>query len=196
MDHKKCRALKHYFPKNIFLVLLFLVGSIAGINAQRFAYVDTDYILGELPEYKSAQKKLDQYSSDWKKEIDKRVKEIDQLYQKYQAEKALMPEQEKKELEQKITNKEEALKQYKQQKFGEEGELYQKRRELVQPIQDRVFDAVQRLAKEESLDFIFDKSGAVTMLYTNAKYDRSDEVLKMLGIDLESESKEKENQND
>ena len=171
--------------KTGFLVLALLFLNFFPGQAQRFAYVDTDYILEKMPEYRSAQQKLDQLTKQWKAEIQRRVKEIDQLYNEYKAEKVLLPKEEKQKLEQKIMDKEEALKQYKENKFGDKGELFQKRKELIKPIQDRVFDAVQKLAKEESLDFIFDKAGAVTMLYTNAKYDRSDEVLKMLGVSVD-----------
>ncbi len=172
----------------ISFLLVFLVA--ANGLAQRFAYVDTEYILEKMPEYKAAQDKLDQMTKQWKKEIQSRVKEIDKLYNNYQAEKVLLPDEEKKKREEEIAQKEEALKKYKEEKFGDEGELYQKRKALIKPIQDRVFTKVQELAKDQSLDFIFDKSGAVTMLYTNAKYDRSDKVLKMLGVDIEESEEE------
>ena len=174
-------------------IFAFLFLAIVPGQAQRFAYVDTDYILEKMPEYKSAQQKLDQLTKRWKEEIQQRVKEIDKLYNEYKAEKVLLPKEEKQKLEEQIMEKEEALKKYKEEKFGDKGELFQKRKELIKPIQDRVFDAVQKLAKEESLDFIFDKAGAVTMLYTNAKYDRSDEVLKLLGVDVnKKDDKEQE----
>lgn len=175
----------------ILLISFFLIFFLAANSqAQRFAYVNTEYILEKMPEYKAAQDKLDQLTKQWKKEIQSRVKEIDKLYSNYQAEKVLLPDEEKKEREQKIAQKEKALKKYKEEKFGDEGELYQKRKELIKPIQDRVFTKVQEIAKDQSLDFIFDKSGAVTMLYTNAKYDKSDKVLKLLGVDIEKSEKE------
>lgn len=182
--------LKKIILATVVLSLTFLASS----KAQRFAYVNTEYILNEMPQYKVAQEKLDQLTKQWKEEIQRRVKEIDKLYNNYQAEKALLPEKEKQKREEKITQKEEALKQFKEKKFGDEGELYQKRKELIKPIQDRVFDKVQKLAKEQSLDFIFDKSGAVTMLYTNAKYDRSNKVLRMLGVEVDEENGENEDQ--
>lgn len=162
--------------------------AIAGIGicsaqAQRVAYVNTDYILEKLPQYRSAQNQLDRLTKKWRDEIQQRVKKVDKLYKEYQAEKVLLPEDEKQQMQEKITQKEEALEKYKQEKFGEEGELFQKRKELIKPIQDRVFDAVQKLAKEQSLDMIFDKAGATTMLYTNARYDRSDKVLEFMGVD-------------
>lgn len=152
------------------------------VFSQRFCYVDTEYILDKIPEYKSAQKQLDNQADEWKKEIEKMVKEIETLYKQYQAEQVILPEDLRKKKEDEITKKEDDLNKYKESKFGKEGELYKKRQELIKPIQDKVFDAIQKLAKEESMDFIFDKSGEVTMLYTNAKYDRSDEVLEILGV--------------
>ncbi len=169
-----------------FIKFLLPLAFIAGLpfisNAQRIAYVNTDYILENLPQYKAAQDQLDDLTKKWKSEIQQRVKEIDKLNSKYKAEKVLLPKDEKQQMQKQIAQKEKALRKYKEEKFGEEGKLFQKRKELVKPIQDRVFDAVQKLAKEQSLDIIFDKAGATTMLYTNARYDRSDKVLKLMGI--------------
>lgn len=166
-------------------------------NAQRIAYVNTDYILENLPQYKAAQDQLDDLTKKWKSEIQQRVKNIDKLYSKYKAEKVLLPKDEKQQMQEKIAQKEKALKKYKEDKFGDKGKLFQKRKELVKPIQDRVFDAVQKLAKEQSLDIIFDKAGATTMLYTNARYDRSDKVLKLMGIDPnKNEDQEEEDKRD
>lgn len=167
----------------ILLSLAFIVGFPISSDAQRIAYVNTDYILENLPQYKAAQDQLDDLTKKWKNEIQRRVKEIDKLYSKYKAEKVLLPKDEKQQMQEKIAQKEKALKKYKEEKFGEKGKLFQKRKELVRPIQDRVFDAVQKLAKDQSLDIIFDKAGATTMLYTNARYDRSNKVLKLMGID-------------
>lgn len=153
------------------------------LSAQaRIAYVDTQYILDSLPEYKAAQKQLDDLTDQWKKEVQKMAQEIEQLYKQYQAEWVLLPEATRKKREEEISAKEKALNEYKNAKFSPDGELFRKRQQLIKPVQDKVFDAIQQLAKSNALDIIFDKSGAVTMLYTNAKYDRSDEVLEILGI--------------
>jgi outer membrane protein len=164
------------------LTSVFLLLSSIGLYAQHFSYVDTEYILDKMPEYKSSQKQLDNLAEQWKKDVDVKMKEIDKLYKQYQAEQLLLPNDMRKKKEDEILQKEDELNKYKEAKFGKEGELFQKRKELVKPIQDKVFDAIQKLAKDEGIDFIFDKAGAVTMLYTNAKYDRSDEVLEVLGI--------------
>ena len=174
----------------ICILLFFATIGLNEARAQRIAYVNTDYILEKLPQYRSAQDQLDQLTKKWRRKIQQRVKEIDELYDKYKAEKVLLPEEEKQQLQEKITQKEEALEKYKQDKFGDEGALFQKRKELIKPIQDRVFDAVQKLAEEQSLDMILDKAGATTMLYTNARYDRSDKVLKLMGIDPDKQSED------
>ena len=150
--------------------------------AQRFAYVDTEYILDMIPAYRSAQKQLDQLSEDWQKDIEKKQLNIDKMYKDYQAEQVLLTEDLRKKREQEIKDKEKELREYRNQKFGYEGELFKKRQELIKPIQDKVFDAVQKIAKQSALDFIFAKSGELIMLYTNARYDKSDEVLTELGI--------------
>ena len=165
-----------------FLTSLLVLFSAIGLYAQHFSYVDTEYILDKMPEYKSSQKQLDNLAEQWKKDVDVKMKDIDKLYKQYQAEQLILPNDMRKKKEDEILQKEDELNKYKEAKFGKEGELFQKRKELVKPIQDKVFDAIQKLAKDEGIDFIFDKAGAVTMLYTNAKYDRSDEVLEILGI--------------
>lgn len=167
--------------KILYIILLVCITSISSY-AQRFGYVDTEYILDMMPSYRSAQKQLDQLSEDWQKEIEKRQINIDKMYKDYQAEQVLLTEDLRKKREQEIKDKEKELRDFRNQKFGYEGELFKKRQELIKPIQDKVFDAVQKIAKQSALDFIFAKSGELIMLYTNAKYDKSDEVLTELGI--------------
>ncbi len=166
--------------KNI--VVLFLLAVCYAASAQRFAYVDTEYILDLMPDYRSAQKQLDQLSEDWQKELEKKQAVIDKLYKDFQAEQVLLTEDLRKKREQEIKDKEKELKDYRNLKFGYEGDLFKKRQELIKPIQDKVFDAVQKIAKQNALDFIFAKSGELIMLYSNAKYDKSDEVLSELGV--------------
>jgi outer membrane protein len=170
------KALKYLF------ILALGLFTMSAVNAQRSAYIDSEYILDQLPEYKSAQKQLDELAEKYKAEVQKKTDEIDKLYKDYQAQWVLLPEDQRKKKEQDITAKEKELNDFKNEKFGPEGELYKKRQQLIKPIQDKVFDAVQQMAKESALDIVFDKAGAVTMMYTNAKYDRSDDVLSILGI--------------
>jgi len=167
--------------KIIFLILLLIAISNRS-TAQRIAYIDTEYILDMMPSYRSAQKQLDQLSEDWQKEIEKRQANIDRMYKDYQAEQVLLTEDLRKKREQEIKDKEKELREYRNLKFGFEGDLFKKRQELIKPIQDKIFDAVQKIAKQSALDFIFAKSGEMIMLYTNARYDKSDEVLSELGI--------------
>lgn len=167
--------------RNILSIFIILFLSIQSFG-QRFAYVDTDYILDLIPEYKSAQKQLDAIAAGWEKEGDKMSEDIDKMIKDYEAEKILLTEEMKKKREAEIHSKEIELKDFRNRKFGYEGELFKKRQELVKPIQDKVFDAVQKVAKQSALDFIFAKGGDLIMLYSNSKYDKSDEVLKEMGI--------------
>ena len=152
------------------------------VQAQKFAYVDTEYILGQMPKYKAAQKELDDLAENWQKEIDALYANIDKMYKNYRAEEVLLNSEQKKTREKEIIAKEQEAKKLQQEKFGYEGELFKKREQLIKPIQDRVYDAIQRIAKSENLDFIFDKSGDVVMLFANGRFDKSDEVLEELGI--------------
>lgn len=151
-------------------------------SAQKFAYVDTEYILAQMPEYRAAQQKLNDMAKDWETQINTYKKEIDKMFRDYRAERLILSEAVKKEREEAIFAKEKELEEFKRTKFGPGNELDKKRQELLKPIQDKVFDAIQELAKDNALDFVFDKSGSTTMLFTNSKYDRSDEVLDYLGI--------------
>lgn len=160
-------------------VLMLLPGQ---VKAQDFAYVDTEYILSQMPAYKSAQAQLDELSKQWQKEIDEMYAEIDRLYKEYQAEKVLLTKEMQTKREDEIIEKERAVKKFQNDKFGYDGELYKKRQELIKPIQDKVFEAINKVARDNGLDFIFDKSGDMIMLVSNPKYDRSDEVLGELGV--------------
>ncbi|TNE78329.1 MAG: OmpH family outer membrane protein [Bacteroidetes bacterium] len=168
--------------KKIVLILLAIFCYVAPTSAQRFAYVDTEYILGKMPEYASAQKQLDLLAQEWQKDIEKKKAEIQKLKSDYEAEKIFLVDEVKKQRLSAIDLKEKDLAKFQKDKFGVNGELFKKRQELIKPIQDKIFDAIQKVAKDNALDFIFDKAGSVSMLFTNPKYDRSDEVLEEMGI--------------
>lgn len=170
--------------RKIVLGLLMLAFGLNQSYAQRFAYVDTEYILDMLPEYKSAQKQLDLIAETWQKEAEEKKAEIDKMMQDFQAEQILLTAELKKKKEDDIKLKEAELKEFMNKKFGYEGELFKKRQELVKPIQDKVFDACQNIAKKSALDFIFAKGGEMIMMYSNARYDKSDEVLIELGVNV------------
>jgi len=162
-------------------VVLMLITTAFTVQAQKFAYVDTEYILGNIPDYKEAQAELDKLSIEWQKQLERQYSEIDKMYKNYQAEQILLTEDMKTKREGEIIKKEKEAKEYQKQKFGVDGELFKKRQELVKPVQDKVYQAVQDVAVAGGLDIVFDKSSGLTMLYSNSKYNKSDAVLKKLG---------------
>jgi len=167
------------------LTIAFLGLSVSSIKAQaRVAFVDSEYILESMPEYRSAVKQLEEITNTWKTEIIEKKKLIDKQKADFEAEFLLLPEAKKAEIQEELLLKEKELDKFKQDKFGQGGELFLKRQQLIKPVQDKVFDAIQKLAKEASLDIILDKSSGVTLLYANSKYDRSDDVLELLGVTL------------
>ena len=155
----------------------------SGVLAQRFVYVDTDYILNNIPEYKQAQKSLDEIAEGWRAEVDRKYEDIDDLYKAFQAEQILMPEDVRLKKQQEIEQKEKEVKDYQKQKFGYEGELFRKKEELIKPIQDKIYNEIQKMATEKSYDFIFDKAGGVSMLYANSRHDKSDDILRAMGYE-------------
>jgi outer membrane protein len=164
------------------LMLLLLPGfSPAQGAAAKFGYVDTDYIMGQIPEYKVAQSELDKTSINWQKEIEIKFAEIDKLYKAYQADAILLTDDMKKKRENEIVNKEKEAKDLQKQRFGVDGELFKKRQELVKPIQDKVYNAIKTVAEKKGLGFVMDKSGQISLLYANSKYDISDDILVQLG---------------
>jgi outer membrane protein len=167
--------------KKVLFTVLLIAGSILTGNAQKFAYIDSQYILSKIPEYKVAQDQLNQLSIGWQKEIEAKYSEIDQLYKAYKADEVLLTEEMKQKRQTEIEQKEQAVKDLQKQRFGVSGDLFKKRQELVKPLQDKIYNAVQTLAERENLAVIFDKASDLTMLYTNIKYDKSDEILKDMG---------------
>jgi outer membrane protein len=164
------------------LVLLFLVPLFSfQSKAQKFAYVDTEYILDNMSEYRDAQDVLDKLSLEWQKEIELKFAAIDKMYKDYQAEAVLLPEDIKKKRQDDIVAKEKEAKDLQKKRFGKDGDLFKKRKELVKPIQDKVYNAIEDIANAGGLAVVFDKSGSVTLLYANSKYDKSDDVLDKLG---------------
>lgn len=169
--------------KKFILAFTLLTGicSSVPVLAQKYAYIDSQYILDNISEYKAAMQQLDQLSIAWQKEIEAKYAVIDKLYKDYQAEQILLTEEMRRKREQEITTKEKEVKEFQKQKFGYEGELFKKKQELIKPIQDKIYNAVKKIATEQSYAVIFDKSGDLVMLYTNPKYDKSDDVLEAMG---------------
>lgn len=163
----------------IILAAIFSLSFMA--NAQKFAFVDTEYILENIGEYRDAQEMLDNLSIEWQKEIEAKFAEIDKLYKDFQSQAVLLPEDMKKKKQDEIIAKEKEAKDLQKKRFGKDGDLFKKRQELIKPIQDKVYDAVEDIANAGGYAMILDKSGSVTVLYANVKYDKSDEVLEKLG---------------
>ncbi len=167
--------------KRILIIALLLVFTGLGASAQRFAYVDSDYILKHIPEYNSSQKQLDALSAQWQKEVDAKFIAIERLFKAYQADQVLLTEAMRKTRENEIIEKEKEAKEFQRLKFGFEGELFQVRTKLIKPIQDRVSKAVQAVAEAQQQDMIFDKNSEITLLYASPRLDKSNDVITRLG---------------
>jgi outer membrane protein len=163
------------------LSIFFILFAFSSVSAQKFAFIDSEYILKNVPEYKEAQKQLDGLSDQWQKAAEKLYEEIDKLYQDFQAEEILLTETMKNKRREEIIKKEQEARDYQKKKFGVDGELFKKRKELIKPIQEKIYKAVQETANVGRYSIIFDKSGEATMVYTNPKYDKSDDVLRRMG---------------
>lgn len=160
-----------------------LIGVAAGVTfAQRYAIIDSKYILEKLPEYKIAQQKLDQFSEQWQQEIDKKSADLDKMYKDFDAEQVMLSDELKKKREDELFNREKEVRDLQKKRYGYEGDIFKKRQELIKPIQDRVYNAVQKLAVSKLYDFILDKSEGITVIFADPKLDRSDDVLRELGV--------------
>ena len=166
-----------------YLFIAFLLCTTFGAFAQKFAYVDTEYILKHLPEYKSSLNQLNVLSGQWQQQVDNNFTEIDKMYKAYQADQVLLTEDMRKRRENEIIEKEKAAKDFQRKIFGPDGDLFQTRSKLLSPIQDKVTKAISEIAKVKLLDFIFDKSSEATMMiYASSTYDVSNDVIVRLGF--------------
>lgn len=161
--------------------LLLLVALAVTMQAQKYASVNTEYIFANIPDYAQAQAQLNKISNDWQKELEGRFAEIDKLYKTYQQEAYLLPDNLKRKREEEIVNKEKEVKELQRKRFGAGGDLDKKRAEIMKPIQERVYAAIERIANEKSYAFVLDRAGGNTVLFANSKYDLSDQVLDLLG---------------
>jgi outer membrane protein len=175
--------------KIILITTLLLMAFLPGYS-QKYAFVDTDYILNNIPEYTDAQALLDDLSAEWQKEIETKFQEIDKLYRDYQAESILLPEDLKKQKENEIIQKEREAKELQKKRFGKDGDLFKKRIELVQPIQEKIFNAIQDMAVTRNYAFIFDKASGASLLFADSKYDLSDDVLDEIGTVMQTVRRE------
>ncbi len=188
--------------KGFLLILLFLISSF--IFAQRgikIGYIDTEYILENLPEYNQISKRLEEKAADWKKEIEERTRKINQKKESLKSERILLTSEMIEEIEEEILIDEEELNEYQQKRFGPRGDLIIQKQQLIQPIQDQIFNAIRELAKSRNYDFIFDKSADIVMLYSDKRYDISDQILRTISrannrrkVDTRKDKREIENE--
>jgi len=167
--------------KKTLLVFGFLITALFGA-AQKYAVVDTRYILDKMPEYRNAQQQLDVMAATWQQQIDSMQTALDRLYREFDAEQVMLTAELKKRKEDQLFNKEKELRDLQRKRFGFEGDLFRKRQELVKPVQDKVYNAIQKLAASRGYDFVLDKSEGITIIFADPKLVKSEEVLKELGI--------------
>lgn len=166
--------------RKIASTLLLSLAMISFASAQRIAVVDVTAVLESLPEYQKAQEQLDKIATAWRQEIAQEQDKIKGMYSKYQAEQVLLSEEMKKQREEEILNKEKDVRELQRQKFGPEGALFKKREELVKPVQDKVYGAIERFATDKGFEFIFDKGSASGLLFSDSKNDKTDDIKAMV----------------
>ena len=168
--------------KKILLLASFSLLLTAFAQAQKYAIIDTKYILDKMPEYKAAQQQLDDVAATWQKEIDALQSELDRMYKDFDAEQVMLSDDLKRKRQDQLFTKEKSLRDLQRKRFGFEGDLFKKRQELVKPVQDKVYNAVQKLAVQRGYDFILDKSEGITVIFADPKLEKSEDVLRELGI--------------
>lgn len=171
--------MKRLFP---LILLLSVFGGLSLQAQQRVGYVNTSEILGQMEEYEAAVKEVDRIAEEWRREVNTKRVEIENMYRELQNDRPLLTNEQVELRIQKIEGNEKSLQDYQKQKFGYDGELFQKRQELIKPIQDKVYNAIEQYAKDRRYDFIFDQSNSTTMLYANPERNLNEDILKNLGI--------------
>jgi outer membrane protein len=167
--------------KKLIIALCLLVGITVAGNAQKFAMVDMEYIMKNIPAYETANDQLNQISKKWQSDIDAQMQDVQKMYKNYQTELVFLSDEMKTKREEEIVAKEKAVQELKRSYFGPEGELFKKRQSLMKPIQDEVYTAIQEISKDKDLELVFDKSSAMSVIFTSSKLDISDTVLQKLG---------------
>ena len=168
--------------KHVITAFILTIGTMTQIQAQKIALVDINEVLSSLPDYDNAQKELDRISAEWRQQVSQEFDKIKSMYNKLQAEQVLLSAEDKVKKEDEIIKKETEVRELQKAKFGPEGELFKKRQEMVSPIQDKVFAAIENYAAERGFDIIFDKGGATGLLFSNPEYDKTADVKKKLSI--------------
>lgn len=169
--------------KKIFFALTLALSGLMWVQAQKYAYVNTEYILRNIPEFVDAQKQIDELSVEWQKEIEAKFAEIDALYKQYQNDAPLMTQDMKNRKENEIITKEKEAKDLQKKRFGVDGDLYKRRQEMIQPIQDKVYTAIEKRAKQKQFVFVFDRSDNANIMYADPRNDISNDVLKDMGYE-------------
>ncbi|WP_298390565.1 OmpH family outer membrane protein [Hydrotalea sp.] len=165
-----------------FLLIGCILFSLGAVQAQRYAVIDTRYILNKMPEYVQANKKIQLISEQWQKEIDDKQAALDQMYKNYAAEQVMLSDELKNKREAELFNKEKEVRDLQKKRFGYDGDVFKERQRLIKPIQDKVYNAIQKIAVEKAYDFVLDKSEGITVIFVDPKLDKSDDVLRELGI--------------
>ena len=171
-------------------LFIFLTGFLLAhvSQAQKFGYIDSNFILSKMPAYNKVQQEMDKYAEAWQKEIETLQQQVDKLKQDYKAEEVLLTEEMKKKRQAEIQKKETEMRDYQRKVFGYEGMMFKRRQELMRPIQDEVFTAVEKVSKAKGLQIMFDKSGDLVMIYTNPVHDYTEYVLEELGLASERQN--------
>ncbi|MFZ5976324.1 MAG: OmpH family outer membrane protein [Hydrotalea flava] len=165
-----------------FLLIGCILLSLGAVQAQRYAVIDTKYILNKMPEYVQANKQIQLISEQWQKEIDDKQAALDQMYKNYAAEQVMLSDELKNKREAELFNKEKEVRDLQKKRFGYDGDVFKERQRLIKPIQDKVYNAIQKIAVEKAYDFVLDKSEGITVIFVDPKLDKSDDVLRELGI--------------
>lgn len=165
------------------LLTSILCFTLMGVMAQKYAYVDTEYILGKIPEYTEAQEEIDALADEWQEEVQGKFTEVEELKAAYEADEFLLPDEMKQTRLTEIDNKFKAAMDLQKKYFGVEGELFTKRQELIKPIQDQIYNAIQEIAERGSYAFVFDKASNSNILFADPRYDKSDDVLQQMGYE-------------
>lgn len=168
--------------KTVLITLLIAFGTTFASFAQKYGYIDSDFILGKIPEYKESKDRLDKLAERWTKEIEDRYEVIKMKKDNFLREESLLPSEEKTKREEEIKTLESEAMEMQQTRFGVNGDYFQKRQELIKPIQERVYDAMQKVASKRNYSFVFDKANQSNLVYADSKFDLSDEVLREMGV--------------
>ena len=165
-----------------YFVLFLIIASASWVNAQKYGFINSEYILSKMPEYKEAKDRLDKMADRWTKEVEERMKVLNQKKELFNKEEVLLPTEEKEKRQEEIQKLDNEILELQRTRFGVSGEYFQKRQELIKPIQDKVYDAIQRIASKKNYTFIFDKANQSNLVYADKKQDLSDEIIKELGL--------------